>query len=140
MADGAGAEDKLGGDVLVGRALRGQPDDLQLLRSEVPRRALPGRPASGSGGGELPLGPLGPGDGTEPFECLQGEAEVDSRVGLAFIPAQPFAVQQPGACFVERAVARLVQFQRLAEMVLVPVKQRQAPVDERSGPGLRDVA
>ena len=103
MADRAGAENQLRGDVLVAGALRGQPDDLQFLRREAPAGPCPaGRPARPRRG-ELGLSPVCPRGGTEPAERLQGDAEVDSRVGLALFPAQPLTVKQPGAGLVVEA-------------------------------------
>ena len=59
---------------LLDSALRGQPDDLQLLRREVPGRAVLGRPAGGPGRGQLGPGAVRPGSGAEPLERLQRDA------------------------------------------------------------------
>src|SRR6185437_10083552 len=66
---------------------------------------------------------------------LQRRTELDARVALALLPAQPFAVEQPGPGVVERPVVPFEQGQRLREAVLVTVDERPAAMDNRRCPG-----
>src|ERR1700677_697227 len=136
VPDGPRAEEELRGDVLVGQPLRGQPDDLQLLRGEARGRAVLGRPAAGPGGGQLGPGALGPRGGADPFEGLERDPELGPGVGLALLPAQPLAVQQPGPRLVERPAVLLVQGERRQEQVFVTVEEGPAALAEGRRPGL----
>jgi hypothetical protein len=107
-AHGARGQEQLGADLLVRRAGRGQPDDLQLLRGQPGQRVI-GRHGRrpGAGGAQLGLGALLLGPGTHPREGGRRGEQVLAGAGAAPVATQPLAVQQPGARLLERAAIPL---------------------------------
>ena len=96
VVDGAGTDEKPGGDLKIRGALGGQPGDLRLLRRE--RVGPPGAPRDVvlAGGAQL-----GPGPGCECLhaqraEQLAGGAQLLAGAVAAALTAQPLAVQEVG--------------------------------------------
>src|SRR5690348_18129888 len=106
-SDRPGADEQLGGDVPVGGAGGGQPNDLEFLRCEQAQPVRRRRP----GGRGLPRraqlgpGPFGPGRGSGPVEERERGTQVGAGVRAPAVAAQPFAVEQFGAAVLERPAA-----------------------------------
>ena len=96
VVDGAGTDEKLGGDLLVRGAVGGQPGDLRLLRREPVRE-----PGAGHGGvladsPQLGLSPLDECLEAQRPEQLAGGPQLLAGTAAAAPTAQPLAVQQVG--------------------------------------------
>jgi len=89
VAHGARGQEQLGADLLVRRADRGQPYDLQFLRSEPGQRIIgPDRHSHGAGGAQLGLGAVLPRPGAHPREGARRVEQVVAGVGTALVAAQ----------------------------------------------------
>ena len=125
-------DEKLGADLGVCLAVRGQVGDLRLLRGELVARL--DRPSTRrlAGGEQLTTGALAEPRGADTSERSEGSVELLAGVDAAARATQPLAVEKLRAGELERAPAPSEPVERLAEKrvaVLAIAEQRR-----REGP------
>src|SRR6202044_4090565 len=99
------------------KAVAGQPDDLALLRGQLPQgiafgRARDSHPARS----ELRLRPLLPGPGPEPLKGAQGLGQYGLGVVDPAAPPEPFGVVEAKLCPLEWPLVPGGVGERLVEM------------------------
>src|SRR5262249_23226199 len=93
----AGADEQLRPDLGVGEPIPGESCDMCLLGREHAARVVGAAPHGLTGGLELVTSAVGEPLGADAAEQLVGGSELFTRVDAAVLPAQPFAVSEPGA-------------------------------------------
>src|ERR1700689_2607095 len=91
VVDGAGTDEELGGDLLIGGAAGDQPGNLRLLRRERIRGSGAGHGGVLADGAQLGLGPLGEGVHAQRPEQFAGGAQLLAGTAAAAPTAQPLA-------------------------------------------------
>src|SRR5919201_4075468 len=95
VLDRSRADEELGADVGIGKAVAGEPGDLCLLRGECIARVLRALACGFAGGLELATGALGEALCAHAAEQLMGGSELLARVDAPVLATQPFAVYEP---------------------------------------------
>src|ERR1700731_3175290 len=93
---GAGPDEQLRADLGVGPPLARQPGDLLLLRGQLRARILVPLAYPLPGGLELTPGAFGEGPTPHRGRRVEREPQLPAGVDPAVLPAEPFAVTQPG--------------------------------------------
>ena len=94
---GAGPDEQLRADLGVGPPVARQPGDLPLLRGQLRARVLVPLAHLLPGGQELAPGAFGEGLDIQRAQGVEREPQLAAGVEPAVLPAQPFAVAEPGA-------------------------------------------
>jgi hypothetical protein len=130
---GTGADEQLRADLGVGPPLARQPGDLPLLGGQLRARVLVPRAHLLPGGQELAPGAFGEGLDAQRGQRVEREPQLNAGVDPAVLPAQPFAVAQPGPRRVGRHPGLVQQLDRLA----VRLVGAGPGGHQRPGPGRR---
>ena len=134
---GAGPDEQLGADLLVGLPDPGQLGDFLLLRSQLGAGVLVPLAYLLAGRQELSPGPFGKRMGPHGRERVVREPQLVAGIDPPVLAAQPFAVAQPGAGQVRRHPGAAQPFERLAVLLFGGAprgKQRTGPCRRTAGP------